>query len=111
MKILALMAFFVFQLGYATELTAQEGTDSNTSLNAKQQSIVAIASLTAQSDTERLKPALNTGLDAGLTINEIKEVMVHLYAYAGFPRSLRGLTTFMDVLEDREAGGIKDEIG
>src|SRR5690606_9141761 len=36
---------------------------------------------------------------------------VHLYAYAGFPRSIRGLQTFMKVLEDRVAKGIVDEVG
>ncbi|KJS29540.1 MAG: hypothetical protein VR64_20520 [Desulfatitalea sp. BRH_c12] len=40
--------------------------------------------------------ALNQGLDAGLTVNEIKEILVQLYAYAGFPRSLNAIGTFMD---------------
>ena len=51
------------------------------------------------------------GLEAGLTINEIKEVMVHLYAYCGFPRSLRGLRTFIKVLDERKAKGIEDNMG
>ncbi|MDO1511120.1 carboxymuconolactone decarboxylase family protein [Maribacter confluentis] len=37
--------------------------------------------------------------------------MVHLYAYAGFPRSIRGLQTFLQVLEDRKNTGIFDERG
>ena len=37
----------------------------------------------ASSDTARLEGALNEGLDAGLTINEAKEVLVQLYAYVG----------------------------
>uniref|UniRef100_UPI00262CADCD carboxymuconolactone decarboxylase family protein n=1 Tax=Fluviicola sp. TaxID=1917219 RepID=UPI00262CADCD len=48
---------------------------------------------------------------AGLTINEIKEILVHLYAYCGFPRSIRGLQTFMEVLNERKANGIEDTIG
>ena len=60
---------------------------------------------------EKLKTALNEGLDAGLTVNEIKEILVQLYAYAGFPRSLNGIDTFMGVLEEREKKGIKDELG
>lgn len=111
MKTIAFISILVFTLSFSSGLMAQERTDLNTALNAKQQSIVTIASLTAQSNLERLKPALNAGLDAGLTINEIKEVMVHIYAYAGFPRSLRGLTTFMAVLEDRETQGIEDKVG
>jgi len=38
-------------------------------------------------------------------------VMVHLYAYCGFPRSIRGLQTFMEVLDERNAIGIIDEKG
>src|SRR5208283_5801129 len=60
---------------------------------------------------QKLKTALNEGLDAGLTINEIKEILVQMYAYCGFPRSLNGINTFMGVLEEREQKGIKDEPG
>jgi len=58
-----------------------------------------------------LKTELNTGLEAGLTVNEVKEVLVHTYAYCGFPRSIRGLQTFMEVLNERKAKGINDTIG
>jgi 4-carboxymuconolactone decarboxylase len=80
-------------------------------LNAKQKSIVTIAAFTASGDLQKLKTALNEGLDAGLTINEIKEVLVQMYAYAGFPRSLNSIDTFMGVLEERGKKGIKDELG
>jgi alkylhydroperoxidase/carboxymuconolactone decarboxylase family protein YurZ len=80
-------------------------------LTGKQQSIVPIAAFTATGNLQQLKPALNKGLDAGLTINEIKEVLVHLYAYCGFPRSIRGLQTFMEVVDERKAKGITDEVG
>ena len=85
--------------------------DKNQALNAKQQSIVPIAAFTANGDLQKLKTALNEGLDAGLTINEIKEILVQMYAYAGFPRSLNGINTFIGVLEEREQKGIKDELG
>ena len=89
---------------------AQESM-SNKTLTQKQQSIVSIAAITAKGDLEQLKPALNKGLDTDLTVNEIKEVLVHLYAYCGFPRSIRGLQTFMGVLEERQEKGINDPIG
>src|SRR5215217_6826998 len=92
-------------------MNAQNNTTANEPLNARQQSIVSIAALTAVGDLEHLKTALNTGLDAGLTINEIKEVLVQLYAYCGFPRSLNGINTFMSVVEKRKANGIKDVEG
>lgn len=34
-----------------------------------------------------------------------------MYAYCGFPRSLNGINTFMTVLEERKAKGIKDVEG
>jgi alkylhydroperoxidase/carboxymuconolactone decarboxylase family protein YurZ len=80
-------------------------------LNAKQQSIILIAAFTANDDLTNLKTALNEGLDTGLTVNKIKEVLVQLYAYAGFPRSLNGLGTFMTVMDERGKKGIKDEMG
>ncbi len=92
-------------------LYAQNKVESNKALTTKQQSIVPIAAYAAKGELQQLKPALNEGLDAGLTVNEIKEVMVHLYAYCGFPRSIRGLQTFMEVLDERKAKGINDETG
>jgi 4-carboxymuconolactone decarboxylase len=80
-------------------------------LNQRQQSIIPIAAFTAEGDINRLKPVLNQGLDAGLTVNEIKEVLVHLYAYTGFPRSLNALSAFMEVLDERKAKGIEDAMG
>lgn len=85
--------------------------NESSALNPRQEKIVTIAAFTATGDLSKLKNALNEGLDAGLTVNEIKEILVQMYAYAGFPRSLNGINTFMDVMKEREAKGIKDEIG
>lgn len=89
-------------------MNAQNNTSATQPLDAQQQSIVCIAALTSVGDLEHLKTQLNIGLDAGLTINQIKEVLVQLYAYCGFPRSLNGINTFMSVLEERKAKGKKD---
>ena len=64
-------------------------TEENKELNARQQAIVAIASYTGKGDLEHLRQALVQGLEAGMTVNEIKEVLIQAYAYCGFPRSLR----------------------
>jgi quercetin dioxygenase-like cupin family protein len=82
-----------------------------TGLTARQQSMVTIAAFTATGDLARLRTALHRGLDSGLTLNEIKEILVQMYAYAGFPRSLNGITTFIAVVEDRRSDGITDESG
>ncbi|MBD1380972.1 (R)-mandelonitrile lyase [Metabacillus arenae] len=85
--------------------------NENQGLNDRQEKMVSISAFTASGELKQLEKALNEGLDAGLTINEIKEILVQMYAYAGFPRSLNAINTFMAVLEEREAKGIKDELG
>lgn len=80
-------------------------------LTERQQSIIPIAAFATKGDMEKLSAALNTGLDSGLTVNEIKELLVHLHAYAGFPRSLNGISCFKTVLEERTARGITDTLG
>lgn len=90
------------------KLKAQEDMDA---LDSKQQRIVTIAANTAVGDLATLKTELAAGLDAGLTINQIKEVLIQMYAYCGFPRSLQGINTFMTVMNEREAQNINDSEG
>ena len=104
-----LTVILALMLSIVTIADAQ--TVNTQALSPKQQGIVAISAFTANGDQEKLKTALNEGLNAGLSVNEIKEILVQLYAYAGFPRSLNGINTFIGVMEEREKKGIKDEIG
>jgi alkylhydroperoxidase/carboxymuconolactone decarboxylase family protein YurZ len=94
-----------------TALSEAQVMDANQALSPKQQGIVTISAFTANGGIEKLKTALHEGLDSGLTVNEVKEILVQLYAYAGFPRSLNALGTFMGVREERQKKGIKDELG
>jgi alkylhydroperoxidase/carboxymuconolactone decarboxylase family protein YurZ len=105
---LALVAVLIFSFSFVSEAQTMHNDQT---FNARQQSIVTISAFTANGDIEDLSTALNEGLNAGLSVNEIKEVLVQLYAYAGFPRSLNALNAFMDVLKAREAKGIKDNAG
>jgi 4-carboxymuconolactone decarboxylase len=108
-KFFLVLALFVSCL--IKDLNAQQLMNTNQSLDIKQQRIVIISAFTAKGDLLQLQQALNNGLDAGLTVNEIKEVLVQLYAYTGFPRSLNALQTFMNVLKERKQKGIKDHLG
>lgn len=96
---------------FTNHLKAQQMATASKSLSPQEQSIISISALTAKGDLDKLKTALNMGLEAGLTVNEIKEALVHTYAYCGFPRSIRGLQTFMEVMDERKAKGINDNIG
>lgn len=80
-------------------------------LSARQQAIVPIAAFAAAGDLARLNAALNQGLDNGLTVSDAREILVQLYAYAGFPRSLNALGELMKVLEARKQRGIQDAPG
>ena len=85
--------------------------EANKVLTARELAIVTVASYTGKGDLEHLKPALAQALEAGMTINEVNEVLIHAYAYCGFPRSLRAIQTFMQVVEKRKADGITDVVG
>lgn len=105
------LALTLFTVDLPDESKAQQQIQTKQTLDSRQQSIIVISAFTANGDLVQLQSALNTGLDAGLTVNEIKEIMIHLYAYCGFPRSIRGLQTLMKVLEERKAKGINDQSG
>ncbi len=104
-----LAGLFISLVGIVT--TSESQIMKAEGLKVKQKGIITIAAFTAGGDMEKLKTALNEGLDVGLTVNEIKEILIQMYAYAGFPRSLNGIDNFMGVLEERKQKGIKDELG
>ncbi|MCE1057248.1 MULTISPECIES: carboxymuconolactone decarboxylase family protein [Pseudomonas] len=84
---------------------------SAATLSRQQQTIPLIAAFMATSDMPNLNTALNQGLDAGLTISETREILVQLYAYVGFPRSLNALNELMTVVQARKKRGIEDAPG
>nr|WP_233173758.1 carboxymuconolactone decarboxylase family protein [Pedobacter sp. ASV19] len=108
--LLKYLLFFCLILNVST-MNAQHRTVNENILSIQQQSIVSISALTATGDLEKLKSQLNKGLDARVTINEIKEILVQLYAYCGFPRSLNALNTFKTILDERKSKGIHDSLG
>lgn len=81
------------------------------SLTPRREKIGTIASFTAKGEIPRLKRELYAGLEVGLSVGEIKEVLMQMYAYCGFPRSLNGIAAFMEVVDERSAKGIEDEEG
>jgi alkylhydroperoxidase/carboxymuconolactone decarboxylase family protein YurZ len=93
------------------ESTRMTNTSPSETLSAAQQAIVPIAAFAASGDIAKLNAALNEGLDAGLAVSDAREVLVQLYAYAGFPRSLNALTELMKVVEARKQRGVKDAPG
>jgi len=102
--------------GIAAEPTNTQHAEPNTmtyqsTLSAKQLAIAPIAAHAATGDMPRLNTALEQGLNAGLSLSECKEILVQLYAYAGFPRSLNALGELMKVALTRAQRGIADVPG
>ena len=69
-------------------------------LTAKEATIVDIGAWTARGEQDKLVVAFKAGFDAGLTLNEAKELVGQLYAYCGFPRALNAAGTLMKVAGD-----------
>lgn len=87
------------------------GTADGQALSAKQQQMALIAAFTANGDQDKLKKALENGLNQGVTVNEAKEIIIQLYAYTGFPRSLNAVDTFMRLMQQRQEAGLQDTLG
>ena len=92
-----------YQRGSAQEAAERRAVDS---LTNRYRLLAAIAAHNTLGDQERLAFALHDALDAGITINECTEVLVHLYAYTGFPRSIQGLKTLMHIVETGDREGL-----
>jgi len=66
-------------------------------LTPKENTIVDIGAWTARGEQDKLGAAFKAGFNAGLTLNEAKELVGQLYAYCGFPRALNAAGTLMKV--------------
>ncbi len=111
LKIIAIpiMIMLVMAIGILYYVKINEKTMNK--LTEKQRSIVLISSYTMKGDIKNLDTELIYGLNHGLSINEIKEILLQMSAYAGFPRSLNAVTTFQKIIEKRESEGIFDAHG
>ena len=69
-------------------------------LTPKENAIVDIGAAVARGEQDKLGAAFKAGFDAGLTLNEAKELVGQLYAYCGFPRALNAAATLMKIEGD-----------
>ncbi|AEX24922.1 carboxymuconolactone decarboxylase family protein [Vibrio sp. EJY3] len=73
-------------------------------LDLKSREIATVAALTALgSCAPQLKVHLNAALNVGCNEEELKEVIIQMSVYAGFPAALNGMFTFKEVLAERTA--------
>ncbi len=71
-------------------------------LDLKSREIATVAALTALGNCgPQLKVHLNAALNVGCSEDEIKEVLLQMSVYAGFPAALNGMFAFKQVLNER----------
>ena len=80
-------------LVFGCGIAASQKPRAEQTMNSKRQYIAEVAALTSMGHLDQLRTVLIGGLNSGISVSELKEVMVHSYAYCGFPRALRGLQT------------------
>ena len=81
-------------------------------LDLKSKEIAVVAALTAMGNAQpQLKVHLNGALNTGSTINEVKEIILQMSVYSGFPSAINGMNALKQVLKERREHGINDEIG
>lgn len=81
-------------------------------LDLKTKEIAVVAILTAMGTAQpQLKVHINGALNTGSTISEVKEVILQMSVYSGFPSTINGMNTLKEVLEERQHRRIQDEIG
>ncbi|WP_319534253.1 carboxymuconolactone decarboxylase family protein [uncultured Vibrio sp.] len=73
-------------------------------LDLKSREIATVSALTALGNcTPQLKVHLHAALNVGCTEEELKEVLIQMSVYAGFPAALNGMFAFKEVLSERQA--------
>ena len=99
------IACMMMLAGYSNN-NANNNKMNTLSFNEQQAAALsAMACHEARGDQSSLAIAINEGLDAGVTVSQVKEALSQLYAYTGFPRSLNALGTLQKVLQERKAVG------
>ncbi len=85
---------------------------SRPGLSMKEKEIAVVAALTALGTApSQLKIHLNGALHTGCTVSEIKEVILQMAVYAGFPRCVNGMFALKEIIQERRAAGKQDATG
>ena len=70
-------------------------------LAPRDRSLVTVAALTAMGKTDQLRFHLGFARQNGVTGQEIKEALLHLAFYAGWPNGMGAMTVAKEVLGDQ----------
>lgn len=86
---------FTLEYGYADIF-------SRDNLTPKYRQVATIAALAALGNAQsQLKFHINAGLNIGLTVENIKEIMLLMTIFAGFPAAINGTNILKQVIDER----------
>lgn len=80
---------------------------SRPGLSTKTREMLNVAVLTAIQAPIELSLHINIALNAGVTREEISEIITQQVVYVGFPIAINGLHAAAEVFKERDARGIK----
>lgn len=78
---------------------------SRPGLNLRDRSMITVTTLVVTGKEAQLKTHLKGALSNGVTRDEIKEIMIHLAHYGGWPCAMTGLTVAKTVFDEVDGGG------
>jgi 4-carboxymuconolactone decarboxylase len=76
---------------------------SREGLDLKTRMLCNVAALTALGIDTLLRSYLRGALNAGATETEVKEVLIQMYLYAGWPRCLNALGVYEEILQENRS--------
>lgn len=81
-------------------------------LDLKSKEIAVVAALTAMGTAQlQLRVHVNGALNTGCSINELKEIILQMSVYAGFPSCINAMNILKEVLTERQLSGMEDKAG
>ena len=72
-------------------------------LALRDRSLITITALTALNREAQLRVHLRGALNVGVTREEIKEMLIHMAHYAGWPAAMTGMRVADEVFKERDA--------
>jgi 4-carboxymuconolactone decarboxylase len=78
---------------------------SRPGLSLRERQIASVAALVATGRSSQLPVHLRSSLKAGLTADELREVIIQTATIAGFPPAMNAMSTLKTILGEREEDG------
>jgi 4-carboxymuconolactone decarboxylase len=81
---------------------------SRPGLTVREREIAAVTALVALGRSSQLPQHLRASLKAGLTPDELREVILQTATIAGLPPAMNATATLKNILAERERAGVED---